>query len=383
VTVHPAAIEPASFPWFEYRHYSFSLGLTHSTGIYLSGHSASEYDPDSGHIVVRGSMADQARTAYAKIAALLETAGSGLEHVTHLVENVTVDGLASYAEAAAVREEVFGDASPVVSTVVVRRLLRPDALLEVEVTAAPPAADGSAGADTGVVVLPTLLPLDDRGDVVSPGDLVGQMDRVLERASQLLGAVGLGLDHVVKTLDFTTPATRTTYAKTGRVRRDRLGPVYPGAAGILMPRLAHPDVLIALELTASRHDPVAVNPGWERYEKLTYSPAVRAGDLLFCSGLAALDPETEQAVFPGDVVAQAEFIYEHLLQVLSAAGVGPDALVRTVEYVTPDGLGDYRTVARVRNRLLEPPFPASTGLVCEGLLRPEFLLEVDPTGVLA
>ncbi|MGH9109629.1 MAG: RidA family protein [Acidimicrobiales bacterium] len=380
--VRPAAIEPSEFPWFEYRHYSFSLGLTHSTGIYLSGHSASEHDPGSGHMVVRGSMADQARTAYAKIAALLEAAGSGLEHVTHLVENVTVDGLASYGEAAAVREEVFAGTSPVVSTVVVRRLLRPEALLEVEVTAAPPSGRPDS-IDTGVVVLPTLLPLDDGGDVVSPGDLTGQTDRVLERAAEMLGAVGLGLDHVVKTLDFTTPATRTTYPKTGRVRRDRLGPVYPGAAGILMPRLAHPDALLALEVTASRHDPVAVNPGWERYAKLSYSPAVRAGPLLFCSGLAALDPETERAVFPGDVVAQAELTYEHLLQVLGAAGAGPSALVRTVEYVTPDGLADYRAVGRVRDRLLQQPFPASTGLVCEGLLRPEFLLEVDPMAVLA
>jgi len=383
MTAHLAAIEPVSFPWFEYRHYSFSLGLTHSTGIYLSGHSASEHDPATGHMVVRGSMADQARTAFAKVAALLEAAGSGLQNVTHLVENVTVSGLASYPEVAAVRQEVFGNSPPVVSTVVVRRLLRPDALLEVEVTAAPPLAGGQDPADTGVVILPTLLPLDDHGEVMAPGDLVGQTERVFERASKLLSALGLGLDHTVKTLDFTTPATRTAYPKTGRVRRDRLGPVFPGAAGILMPCLARPEALIALELTASRHEPVAVNPGWNRYEKLTYSPAVRAGDLLFCSGFAALDPETERVVFPGDVVAQAEFTYKCLLQVLEAAGAGRDALVRTVEYVTPDGLRDYRAVARVREGLLARPFPASTGLVCEGLLRPEFLLEVDPTAVLA
>lgn len=385
MTTRPLAIEPAEFPWFEYRHYSFSLGLVHPTGVYLSGHTASEHDPASGHMVVRGSMTEQARTAYAKIAALLEAAGSGLDRVTHVVENVTVGGLAAYAEAAAVREEVFAASSPVVSTVVVRRLLRPEAFMEVEVTAAPPGdgAGASAGASAGgVVSLPTLLPLDRHGDVVAPGDLVGQTDRVLERAGEMLGALGLGLDHVVKTVDFTTPATRGAYPKTGRPRRERLGPVYPAAAGILMPRLAHPDALVALEVTASRHEPAAVDPGWDRYRKLTYSPAVRAGDLLFCSGLAALDPETEEAVFPGDVVAQAEYTYQNLLRVLEAAGAGPGALVRTVEYVTPEGLAAYRGVAKVRDRLLERPFPASTGLVCEGLLRPEFLLEVDPTAVL-
>ena len=67
-----------------------------------------------------------------------------------------------------------------------------------------------------------------------------------------------------------------------------------------------------------RHAPCrsAVNPGWDRYEKLTYSPAVRAGDALFLSGQAALDPATQRAVHEGDIVAQAEFIYGNVLEVV-------------------------------------------------------------------
>jgi hypothetical protein len=42
-------------------------------------------------------------------------------------------------------------------------------------------------------------------------------------------------------------------------------------------------------------------------------------------------------------------------------------------------LGDYRAVADVRRELLREPYPASTGIVCGGLLRDEFLLEVVPT----
>ncbi len=41
----------------------------------------------------------------------------------------------------------------------------------------------------------------------------------------------------------------------------------------------------------------------------------------------------------------------------------------------------YRGVAAVRERMLRAPWPASTGAVCSGLLRPEFLLEVFPTAV--
>jgi hypothetical protein len=39
-------------------------------------------------------------------------------------------------------------------------------------------------------------------------------------------------------------------------------------------------------------------------------------------------------------------------------------------------------VAGVRAKLLREPYPASTGLVCEALLRPEMLIEVDPFAIL-
>ncbi|MBU6191171.1 MAG: RidA family protein, partial [Betaproteobacteria bacterium] len=127
---------------------------------------------------------------------------------------------------------------------------------------------------------------------------------------------------------------------------------------------------------------VAVNPGWDRYQKLTYSPAVRAGKLLFMSGQGSLDPATERVLFDGDVVAQAEYTYGNIIKVLEAAGAGPQNLVKTIEYVTPAGLARYRDVAGVRARLLSQPFPASTGLVCEALLRPEMQIEVDPFAIL-
>jgi hypothetical protein len=37
----------------------------------------------------------------------------------------------------------------------------------------------------------------------------------------------------------------------------------------------------------------------------------------------------------------------------------------------------------VRQELLREPWPASTGIVCETLLRPEFEIEVDPLALLS
>ena len=371
------AIKPLSFPWFDYSRYSFSLGLKTATGAYLSGHTASEHDPATKRMVVRGSMTDQVRTAYAKIGAILEAAGYGYGDVVRIVEYVKPEGIERYAEAAAVRAEVFGAHQPTVNTVPVKALLRPDAFIEIEVTAGTAIRDSA-----GVVFLPSVQPIDDEGNIIGAGDVVAQTRAVFEKAGKMLTALGLGFSNVVKTLDYITPAALANYKYTGRVRKEHLGPVYPGSAGILMPRLLHPEALIQYDFTASRETPVAINPGWSRYQKLTYSPAVKAGRMLFMSGQGALDPETERMLFDGDIVAQAEYTYQNILKVLEAAGGGPEHLVKTIEYVTPAGLARYREVAAVRARLLREPFPASTGLVCELLLRPEMLIEVDPFAIL-
>jgi enamine deaminase RidA (YjgF/YER057c/UK114 family) len=392
------AVEPDRFDFFDWRRYSFSLGVTDGVDVWLSGHSASRFDESSGHIVVSGGMAEQARVAWEKVLCLLEAAGLGAADVVHVVENVTPHGLAAYAEAAAARDEVLGSTRAAVSTVVVRSLLRPDALIEVEVSARagggtgslptsdglPPSAAGhlSWAEAGGLVHLGTLLPVGSDGEVIAPGDLVAQTEAVFSKAARVLGQLGLGPSSIVKTVDFTMPSTRREYPKTGAIRRSFLGPVYPASAGILMPALGREGCLVALEALAARGEPVAVNPGWSRYDRLTYTPAVRVGNLLLCSGQAALDPETEEAVCPGDVAAQADWAYASLLRVLQAAGAGPEALVRTVEYVTPEGLSGYRSVADVRRARLVAPWPASTGIVCEGLLRREFLIEVDATAVL-
>jgi enamine deaminase RidA (YjgF/YER057c/UK114 family) len=372
------AIRPVEFPWFDYTRYTFSLGLDLGGRAFVSGHSASAYDEGEGRIVVRGGLAEQTRTAYEKIEAILKAAGYSLRDVVRVVEYVTVKGIESYPEAASVRKEVL-DEGPAVCTVCVDGLLRPQALIEIEVVAGKPGTPTKAD---GVVYLPSCEPVDDDGRLVGEGDLQAQTRAVYDRAARLLEAAGLGLAHVAKTVDYITPRAVVDYKLTGRVRRERLGPVYPGATGIIMSRLRNPDAMIQVDFMASRHPLEAVNPGWERYQKLTYSPAVKAGNMLFMSGQAALDPETERAVHPGDIAAQAEYTYTNIIAVLRAAGGDAHNLVKTVEYVTPEGLAGYRTTASVRSKLLHEPYPASTGIICHSLLRPEFQIEVDPIAVL-
>src|SRR5262249_57142457 len=99
------------------------------------------------------------------------------------------------------------------------------------------------------------------------------------------------------------------------------------------------------------------------------------GRLLFRAGQGSLDLATEANVHEGDVVAQADYTYRNVIKVLEAAGGGPQSLVKTIEYVTPAALARYREVAKVREKLLREPWPASTGLICEALLRPPMHIE--------
>ena len=244
------------------------------------------------------------------------------------------------------------------------------------------AAYATAARADGVVHLSTIHPYDDEGHLVGHGDIEEQTRQIFRNAERILGDIGLTMANVTKTLEMVKLSAVGDYKSTGRVRKDYLGPVYPGAAGIVQQQVAlDPEVLISYDFTASVHQPVAINPGWDRYTKLTYSPAVRAGDVVFMSGQAALDPETERAVHAGDIVEQTRYTYRNILAVLEAADLGPGNIVKTVEYVTPEGLAGYRGTAAVRSELLTAPWPASTGAYCHSLLRPEFEIEIDPTAM--
>ena len=383
------ALKPQHFPWFNYSRYSFSLGLVAGNRTFLSGHTASQFDPESRRMVIRGDMAEQTRTAYAKAAAILSAADQTLADAVRVIEYVSPRGIEHYDEAASVRAELFGDSPPTICTTPVKALLRPDAFIEVEVFAATDKTALPLGLPTGVgheasdiVYLPSIEPVDAAGNIIGGNDLVAQTHAVYEQAAAVLEKVGLGTDSIVQTLDYITPGALDQYKHTGRVRKERLGPVYPAAAGIIVPRLVHPEALIRVEIIATRATPEAVNPGWARYEKLTYSPGVKSGNMLFLSGQAALDPETERMLFEGDVVAQAEYTYNNIIKVVEAAGGGAENLIKTIEYTTPAALANYREVANVRSQLLSQPFPVSTGPVCEALLRPEMLIEIDPYAIL-
>jgi enamine deaminase RidA (YjgF/YER057c/UK114 family) len=114
-------------------------------------------------------------------------------------------------------------------------------------------------------------------------------------------------------------------------------------------------------------------------DRYTFSPALRAGDLLFISGTTAAD-ETGTVVGLGDIVAQTRYIYRKIGEILETAGASFDDVVQTTEYVTTTE--HYRETAAVRRDLFRPPYPTATGVIVAGLLRPGALIEISAVAVL-
>lgn len=124
----------------------------------------------------------------------------------------------------------------------------------------------------------------------------------------------------------------------------------------------------------------AVHPatGWS--DKITFSPGVRVGNLLFISGMTASDRQGN-IVGPGDIVRQTEFIFDKLGAVLTAAGGDLSHVVQTTDYFTD--MRDYDKTAEVRRRVFGgPPYPAATGVRVAGLIRPWALIEISAIAIL-
>jgi 2-iminobutanoate/2-iminopropanoate deaminase len=126
--------------------------------------------------------------------------------------------------------------------------------------------------------------------------------------------------------------------------------------------------------------PPAAGPDWAWYRGKTFSPARRAGNLLFISGLDSRDQATGKMI-PGTMAEQCEVIYRAMGEVLRSAGATYADVVMTTEYVVdPDG---YAETAKVRERYLGPDFPAAAGVVVKGLLGRGALIEIAAVAVLS
>ena len=110
-----------------------------------------------------------------------------------------------------------------------------------------------------------------------------------------------------------------------------------------------------------------------------YSPAIKAGNLLFISGQIPVDPTTGNLI-QGDIAAQADQVMQNLTALLRAAGAGFTNVVRTTVYLAD--MDDFAAMNEVYSRYIVDPPPARATVQVARLPR-DVKIEVDAIAVLS
>jgi 2-iminobutanoate/2-iminopropanoate deaminase len=119
-----------------------------------------------------------------------------------------------------------------------------------------------------------------------------------------------------------------------------------------------------LDVISSPAAPAAIGP---------YSQAIRAGNLLFCSGQIPLDPKTMQMV--GTTAAeQADQVLKNLAAVLTAGGASMGHVVRTTIFLA--SMGDFAAVNEVYGKHFGAHKPARATVAVKELPKGA-LVEID------
>lgn len=123
------------------------------------------------------------------------------------------------------------------------------------------------------------------------------------------------------------------------------------------------------EAIAAPDAPKAIGP---------YSPAIKAGNLLFLSGQIPLDPATG-AMVDGDITAQTELVMRNIAALLAAAGAGFEHVVRTTVFLTD--MNEFAAMNAVYGRFVVDPAPARATVQVVRLPR-DARVEIDVIAVL-
>ena len=109
-----------------------------------------------------------------------------------------------------------------------------------------------------------------------------------------------------------------------------------------------------------------------------YSPAIRAGNLLFLSGQIPIDPATG-ALVDGDIAAQTEQVMRNICALLEAAGAGVEHLVRTTVFLAD--MNEFTAMNECYAKFLVDPPPARATVQVARLPR-DVRVEIDAIAVL-
>ena len=110
-----------------------------------------------------------------------------------------------------------------------------------------------------------------------------------------------------------------------------------------------------------------------------YSPAIRAGNLLFVSGQIPIEPKTG-TLLTGDITEQTEQVMRNITALLKAAGADFNNVVRTTVFLAD--MNDFNGMNAVYSKHIVDPPPARA-TVQVGRLPRDVKVEIDVIAVLS
>ena len=105
-----------------------------------------------------------------------------------------------------------------------------------------------------------------------------------------------------------------------------------------------------------------------------FPPGVQVGEFLFVSGHASTDA-SGNLVGLGDCEVQTRQVMSNIRTVLEAAGGSMADVIKITCFLTD--VADYAAYGKVRIETFPNAPPASSTVIVAGLVRPEFLVEVE------
>ena len=102
--------------------------------------------------------------------------------------------------------------------------------------------------------------------------------------------------------------------------------------------------------------------------------------MVFLRGQIGQDLDTRESVGTGDAAAQTERAMANIKMLLEEAGSELSHIVKIVVYLTD--IRYREPVYQVMGTWLKGVYPVSTGIVVDGLARPEWVVEIDATAVI-
>jgi aminoacrylate peracid reductase len=344
--------------------------------VYVSGTFAQD---SSGAIVGKGDVGAQTRRILERMREVLTAAGSSLDQVV-----AATVFLRSQSDFAAMNDGYrgFWTKDPPTRTTVVTDLVLADALVEMSMIAVPTGAErvvvhpatwikspnpySYAIRSGDLLFMAGLVARNGRDNSFVDGDVAAQTKVVLDNATELLKAAGMGPEHVVSSKVYLTDLA--SFQQMNTAYRGFFSSSPPARATVKA-GLAGPQSNVEITMVASSAKRDVISDG--RPANPNLSAAIRSGNRVYVSGMLGNTADNQ-----GDTSKQTAETLTRIRQTLQAAGCSPADVVDAVVYVTD--VKNFAAMNDAYRPFFAHHFPART-TIGAGLVIADGLVEIMVT----